>query len=290
MDVTARAFFSGLVGLWLAASGGAFAAVPAVVDTVQAPAWLERGGRVQPLAPDTALQSGDTVRTGAGGRAYLALAEGSMVKLGESARFSLHTRSVDPRRLFKGALDVAAGAFRFTTGLLGGRSARDVSIRVATATIGIRGTDVWGKAGADRDLVALIEGRIELTRGGEPLDIQPMNIMDAPKGGAATVGVLEPARLAVLARETEIEPGDGAHRGRGKWAIDLGTHADQSSALDVFDRAREAGYSARLRPIAAEGGGWRYEVKVRGYATRQEAEVAAARLAAASRLDARAAR
>ena len=276
----------GLGGILLAA-GVALAAAPAVVDTVQAPAWLERAGSVQPLAPDTALQNGDTVRTGAGGRAYLALAEGSMVKLGESATFSLHTRSVDPRRLFKGALDVAAGAFRFTTGLLGNRSSRDLSIRVATATIGIRGTDVWGKAGADRDLVALIEGRIELSRGGEALDIQPMQIMEAPKGGAAAVGALDPARLAVLARETEIEPGDGAHRGKGAWAIDLGTYPTQESALTAFDKAREVGYSARLRPRGADGGSWNYEVKVGGYATQREAEAAAARLAAASRLNVR---
>ena len=37
-----------------------------------------------------------------------------------------------------------------------------MSIRVATVTAGIRGTDLWGKSAADRQIVCLIEGRIEV--------------------------------------------------------------------------------------------------------------------------------
>jgi hypothetical protein len=47
------------------------------------------------------------------------------------------------------------------------RAHGEVSIRVGTATIGIRGTDVWGKTDKDGDLVALLEGRIDITRAGQ---------------------------------------------------------------------------------------------------------------------------
>jgi hypothetical protein len=106
-----------------------------------------------------------------GARAYLMLAEGSRVKLGEAARFGLHTRSMQPQKTFRGALDVIAGAFRFTTGKLKKSVPRDVAIRVGTATIGIRGTDVWGKTDKDGDLVALLEGKHRITRAGQATEM-----------------------------------------------------------------------------------------------------------------------
>jgi hypothetical protein len=90
-------------------SGAVLALAPATVEQVQAPAWLERDGRSQPLAPGMELRNGDLVRTGPGARAYLMLAEGSRVKLGESARFNLHNRNLHPEKSFSGALDILAG-------------------------------------------------------------------------------------------------------------------------------------------------------------------------------------
>ena len=67
------------------ASAGSPAASAAVVEAVQMPAWLERGGRQTPVAAGTALFASDELRTGAGARLYVKLAEGSLVKLGENA-------------------------------------------------------------------------------------------------------------------------------------------------------------------------------------------------------------
>jgi len=49
---------------------------------------------------------------------------------------------------------------------------------------------------------------------------------------------------------------------------------------------REAGFAARIRPRQAEGEGWRYEVLLGGFASADEAGVAAVRLAAATGLKA----
>jgi hypothetical protein len=150
----------------------AAAAPAAVVEGVQMPAWAERavagGIRRIPLAPGMELRAGDEVKTGAGSRVYLKLAEGSLVKLGENA--SLRILEIAPERhgLFRAALHVLEGAFRFTTDLLAKERRRDVSIRVATVTAGIRGTDLWGKSDReDRQVVCLIEGRIEVGAEGE---------------------------------------------------------------------------------------------------------------------------
>ena len=266
-------------------SGSCWAIAPATVEVVQAPAWVDRGGRTLPLAAGMELKSGDLVRTGNGARAYLMLAEGSRVKLGEAARFSLHTRSMQPQKSFRGALDVIAGAFRFTTAKLKKAVPRDMAIRVGTATIGIRGTDVWGKTDKDGDLIALLEGRIEITRAGQSTEMsQAMTYFDAPRGKDTAVKALDPEAFARLARQTDIIAGDGAANAKGGWTLVAGSAASEEAALEIYDQARDAGFAARIRPRAAEDGGWRYQVVVGRYASAAEADVAAARLKAATEL------
>jgi hypothetical protein len=280
-----RRFFavSGLLVLF--SSTTAMAAAPATVEAVQAPAWRDRGGLTVPLAVGMELNSGDVLRTGSGARVYLKLAEGSRVKLGEAAQFSLHTLSLRPEKSFRGALDIVAGAFRFTTAKLKKTLPRDVAIRVGTATIGIRGTDIWGKTDKDGDLVALLEGRIEITRAGQTTELaQPMTYFDAPAGKAAEVKPLDPEAFVGLARQTEIMAGDGASRAKGKWRVLAATAASEEAALELYDRIREAGFAARIHPLEAEDGVWNYQLRLVGYATAAEAGVAAARLQAATGL------
>ncbi len=54
------------------------------------------------------------------------------------------------------------GAFRLTSAKLARQRKSNLEINIASLTLGIRGTDVWGKAAGDRDIVCLIEGHIEL--------------------------------------------------------------------------------------------------------------------------------
>ena len=68
------------------------------------------------------------------------------------------------------------GAFRFTTDVAAKARKREVSVRVQQVTIGIRGTDFWGRARAERQIVCLIEGAIEVGAAGE----QPVT-MDKPR-------------------------------------------------------------------------------------------------------------
>ena len=261
-------------------AGFTHAAPLASVEAVQAPAWFERAGRLLPLAPGVELHSGDVVLTGPEARAYLMLLDGSRVKLGESARFAVHSHSTRPSEIFRGALDVVTGAFRFTTGAINRVAKRDLMIRVGTATIGIRGTDVWGRSSKERDIVALLEGRIEITRHGEVLEMtEPMNFLDAARTGDAVIRPLEPGQLALWARETEILPGDGASRRQGRWRVTLASVDTSNAALEHYDRLRAAGFDIRIRPIkATEGDNWHYALTLGNFSDQSEAAVAAARL------------
>jgi hypothetical protein len=241
-----------------------------------------------------AIAHGDRIRTGEGARVYLKLAEGSTVKLGADAGLTFFSRSLRPQRDFKGALDVLAGAFRFTTDALRRVKSRDVSIRVGAATAGIRGTDVWGRTGAQEDLVCLIDGKIEIRHAalGAPLEMtQARSFFVAPKDGAPKpVGIVGEDELRQWSRETEIEAGAGAQRRGGKWQLLLGRHASAAAALEQYDLARSAGYAPRIAPDAAAAGGWEYAVVLKGFADEGDATRSAARLQAATGIAATATR
>jgi hypothetical protein len=270
-----------LLGLFLLSGLGApvlAANSPAAtVDTVQMPAWLERGGQDRPLAIGMEVRNGDRIRTGTDSRVYLKLAEGSTVKLGENARLGFYSHSLRPARNFKGAMDVSGGAFRFTTAAANHlRSHRDISIRFGTATVGIRGTDVWGKSDAEGDLLLLIEGRIEVRHWDMAVEMnEPLTTFSVPRNAAAQpVTPVDPEQVKRWAQETETVPGQGVARKGGKWHVLLARVATQREALDIYDTAREAGYAALVHVRRGEelnSAGWQYEVILTQLDSQQEA-------------------
>jgi hypothetical protein len=259
------------------------AAPAAVVEGVQMPAWVERAsvGAVRriPLAPGMELRGGDEVKTGAGSRLYIKLAEGSLVKLGENASLKLLDLQPDRGGLFRAALNVLEGAFRFTTDALARERRREVSIRVATVTAGIRGTDLWGKSMPERQIVCLIEGNIQVGAEGEaPVTMdQPRQFYQRDKGQTKPVGFVEPAQLGQWALETEIADGQGAARSGGKWRVTLASVNTQGEALAVYDQVRTAGYAAEIHP-AKVGEKRVYLVRISRLPTKGDAEALAAQL------------
>lgn len=189
------------------AAVGALAAPAAVIDRVQGSAWIDRAGKEMPATPGTELIVTDTIRTGAAARVYLRLGEGSLVKLGENARLALLDLTPERGGVFHAVLDVVAGAFRFTTQAVEKPRKRDIKIRIATATAGIRGTDVWGRARPDEEIICLIEGRIEVAAANEKPVVmaKPRQFYKRLKGKTQPIAVISVEQLAQWARETEIE-------------------------------------------------------------------------------------
>jgi hypothetical protein len=260
-----------LVAAALLVSTHAAAQPAAVVEGVQMPAWVERSGRTSPVAAGMALQAGDQVRTGAGSRLLVKLAEGSLVKLGENG--TLRIAEMAPTKdLFKAALRVFEGAFRFTTDLAAKQRRREVNITVATVTAGIRGTDLWGRSRDEREIVCLIEGKIEVGAEGEqPVTMdQPRQFYQRDKGKTQPVGLVEPQQLNAWAKETEIESGKGAARLGGKWSVRLASATSQRDALAVYDQVRKAGYPAEIVPLK-DADKRSYLVRIRNLPSKAEA-------------------
>jgi hypothetical protein len=258
----------------------AVAAPAAIVEGVQMPAWVEREGTRTPAAPGMELRGGDQLRTGAGSRMLVKLADGSLVKLGENGSLTLAALAPAPRAgVFRAALNVLEGAFRFTTEVAAKQRRRDVTIRIATVTAGIRGTDLWGRSREDRQIVCLIEGKIEVGAEGEAAQTmdQPLQFYQRDKGKTAPIGFVDPKQLEQWAKETEIEAGKGAARRGGKWKVELLRAATQEAALRVYDQVRLAGYAAEIRP-EKEADKYAYIVRISNLPSNAEADALAARL------------
>jgi hypothetical protein len=250
----------------LAAASAGVLAEPTRVEAVQYPAWLERGGNAVPLTPGTTLLSSDRIRTGTNARVQLRLGEGSTVKLGENARLVIE--KIEDRGIFRSALAVLDGAFRFTTDALRKSQKREVAIKVKNVTAGIRGTDLWGKSTDEKDLVCLLEGKISVGTEGHPtvtLDT-PLDFYQKPRDGAPAVAKVDAKQVEVWSRETEIQKDGAAARAGGEWRVIAGTSESRDAALGLNRRLRANGYPSEIR--AKDG---RFAVTVGGLAGEAEA-------------------
>ncbi|MFM2409084.1 MAG: hypothetical protein RL358_1826 [Pseudomonadota bacterium] len=264
-----------LASLVAAFSSTVFAAPDMTVQGVQMPAWLQRDNAQYPLSVGTQLNNDDKIITGANARVLLQGADGSAIKLGQNAnlRVSNLAQKFEDKPLFTALLDVAKGAFRFTTAVLVKTKPRAITINVANATIGIRGTDVWGKDGDDKGIVCLIEGKIAV-QGADKSQFemdQPLSFYEMPKGAAAkAVTAVDPVQLNLWAAETDIAPDAAAAKRGGQWKVILLTAADQASALNAYDAWRAEGYAVRLMPVL-QGDAHLYQVRIESFASKAAA-------------------
>ena len=238
----------------------------------------------EPLAVGMVLRSSDRVVSGDDARIVLRMPEGSLVKLGSQAQLALDRLGVQREpdgTLVTAALDVLRGAFRFTTqAATRFRGRRQIDVRIATITAGIRGTDVWGKAADDRDIVCLIEGRISVQRG--------------PRRPSPWISRCRSISRRRTNRRCRCSRCRRSNCRNGHWrrtcnrvrAARIATVAGgsiwrvartQAEALALYDRLREAGYPAQIRPVKDDEG-YAYAIAIRHLADEAEAAALAARL------------
>jgi len=246
------------------------------VEAMQMPAWLERDGVKQPLKPDTVLNSGDIVTTGASARLLIRLEEGSLVKLGANGKLDLQkiTAPTQTGGIFEGLLKVASGAFRFTTTALGNNRKRDVKVTIGVVTAGIRGTDIWGRSNDEKDILCLIEGKISAQREGEaafPME-DALSFYIVPKDKPALpVSPVPAEKLAKWAQETETQAGLGVLTTNGKWAVNLMSLQNSDAAFKLQQQLNDAGYATDAQDAIVDDKNW-VRLRIEGFVTREDAD------------------
>lgn len=253
-----------------------YAVSSAELQAVQMPAWVERAGQRSPARAGMVLEQADILETGAQGRMQIGLAEGSLIKLGEQAHLTLaELQPADtPDGVFKGLLEVVKGAFRFTTSALNRSRQRDITLRVASLTVGVRGTDLWGRSNDTADTVCLIDGSISVKHAQAPdlvMD-QPLQFVVAPHNAAPQpLAWVETDKFKQWAAETELQSGTGVTVATGGWVVQLSAHAEVEGAVSAQQRMRQAGYAAEVTQVQVQGKTY-HRLRVAGFDTQADAK------------------
>jgi hypothetical protein len=264
-------------GLWASQATAHTVTTSTVVEAIQLPAWVERNGQRRAAEPGVQLRATDKAITAGNARMLLRMSDRSMIKLGENSEFLIETLAVrqpqaaGPSEL-SATLRLVTGVFRYATDYsskaLGNK--RDINLKMATATVGIRGTDFWSMTDAAHDAVCMFEGKVEVMR-----DDKPGVMLDKP--GAFWVvftgeaekpaGQATPDQLAKFIGQAEMQPGQGIVLQGGQWRTVAGFMPSGAQANALRTSLQTAGYPADV--VAKDG---KFEVRINQLATREDAE------------------
>jgi hypothetical protein len=281
-----------LLGSVLAASGVllVIAPVPAAarnltVEGVVSPAWVERGGKREPLTVGMQLNDKDRLVTGERARVMLRMSEGSAVKMGENATLALDNltekKNAENNPVVGASLDVVKGAFRFTTGIFGKpRGERNVSVKISTITAGIRGTDVWGRSNIEQDLICLLEGRVTVRHDRQEFVMdEPLQFFVAPRNAPPKpAGKVPQKQIDEWSQETEITEGQGATRAGGRVRVEVLRTSDANAVRRLEIRLKEAGFPVMVEAIAGGYGASDYSAYIGGVASAKDRDALLARV------------
>lgn len=283
-----RNLFARAAGL-IAAGGIAGATAPAlaarrnsaitgmVAEAVQMPAWTTERGARRPISPGDLISTAEEVETAAGAALVLRMPEGSLVRLGEKSRLAVSRFEADTDSghvAVRSQLQLFEGFFRFTTSAVAkATGAREVDLKLRSATIGIRGTDFWSMTDAAHDATCLFEGKVDLdTRDQGALTLDKPTAFWARffEQPVKPVGNATPDELAKFLKSTELQPGTGVAVVDGRWRVVAAAVTRAADAAGLAARLRGAGYPALVRVKDAKGATL-HEVRINGFATRGDA-------------------
>jgi hypothetical protein len=240
-----------------------FGGVYATVERVQMSAWIERSGARKPLRPGQTLQNYDTLFTDAQARAVIQFADGSTLKLGENAELRLNALDYRDDLVFTAALELIRGALRLTSGALPVQ--RALNVRIATITAGLRSADLWGVANERGDLLCLLKGQIMTlhAKDDERFLSDPLSCYFAPQGAAGQpLDDVNATQLRLWLQQTELQSGFANAVRADPLKTGVSTVDSEARALEIYDQARQAGYSAAIQPRRMKGGTTHYRVSV----------------------------
>ncbi|WP_041794882.1 FecR family protein [Pararhodospirillum photometricum] len=142
----------------------------------------------RPLALASPVFKDEMLETGTAGRLAVQMDDGATLILGEAARLRVDDLVMTPDQT-AGVVSVLAGAFQWR----GGRKLDDgVEIRTPLATIGIRGTVVWGGTLDDVFEVMVQEGRVTVSTDAGSV------VLDTPGQGTAVRSRDQPPSAPVV--------------------------------------------------------------------------------------------
>lgn len=148
-----------------------------VLLEVEGAATITRaGGALKQAVVDDEVFLGDVIKTGADGRGFLFLMDGTEWTLSENTVFHVdeYVFSPDNPERNKARYSVVSGAFRYVSGMIAKTQEPDIAIETPVGSIGIRGTDITAAVDAEGGYdIYVDEGKIEVANNGGKLFLTP---------------------------------------------------------------------------------------------------------------------
>jgi len=196
---------SALLALWVLLFAGLALANTATVTSVTGTVQAQTGtAPARALRTGDLVRQGDTVTTGPASAAVLRFEDGQVSALTANSRMTITAYQYNPQTQTGNVLlSLISGGMRAITGLIGRRSPDNVAYRAASATIGIRGTDITIVTDSGNVVVTVADGVISFRVGtaapvvvtaGNAVSLTPQGIRSGP--AAAIINAL-PAALNV---------------------------------------------------------------------------------------------
>ena len=165
-------------------------AAGAVVTSTTGTVSVQTGqAALRTLRTGDQVAQGDTVITGANSATVLKFDDGQVVALTANSRMQVTNYQYNPQTESGNVLlSLVSGGMRAITGLIGRRAPSQVAYRAATATIGIRGTDVTIATSEGNVVVTVTNGVISFSFQGQTLTINAGQAVLARPGQGAVTG------------------------------------------------------------------------------------------------------
>lgn len=151
----------------LSFGSAAMAEVIGQVDRVQNEATAEAQGNVRKLAAADPVAFGDVLRAHAASRLEATLIDDTQLTLGENSVLTVDEYVYDPAKSGgRMALTILGGTFLFKGGRVEAPEGGNVTLTTSFATLGVRGTTVWGGPLDGAFAVFVLDGEVTVTNGG----------------------------------------------------------------------------------------------------------------------------
>ena len=248
--------------------------IVAKVETVQFPAWVERGGVKAAIKAGWAIYTSDRITTGAEGRVVLGVVgEGRMNIAGGSdiAMTPAYEATGGPEASL---LTLNRGAMRFSAPMVRA-GAPGLLLQVGSGiAVNVMGGNLFMKADGDEDLLALIDGLVQVS--GPKLNPGSMKtggtFLRVPRAGRASpVSATGSDRVARWLSGTEPVQGRPALDASGAWDVSLNSGYNLKILETMACRIQARGYPSEIYPVREPGKQVWYRVVVRRFKSRNDA-------------------
>jgi hypothetical protein len=182
--------FLGLMALLLAdVAMAAGATATSVTGTVT----VQTGtASARPLRQGDTVTQGDTIVTAAASSVVLRFDDGEITALTANSRMQVTAYQYNPSNNSGNVfLSLISGGMRAITGLIGRNQPSSVAYRAATATIGIRGTEVDVSTDGKTAVVSVLSGEIDFTYNGQTVRVQSGQAAYTDAQGKITSGAAQ---------------------------------------------------------------------------------------------------